>query len=176
MSVKKLVYCAMCVALAEVTGLIKIYQFPFGGSVTLCSMLFIVLPGWFYGWKWGTLCGLVYGVLQFLTQPYFLSVPQFILDYILAFSIMGVAGLVSEKKNGLLIGYVIAVAGRWLVATFAGLMWFAAGSTAWEGWSPLPYSMAYNGAYIFAEAAVTVIILIMPPVRKALTRVKAACY
>jgi len=172
MSVKKIVYCAMCVALAEVTSLIKIYQFPFGGSVTLCSMLFITLPAWFYGWKEGTLCGLVYGVLQFITQPYFLSVPQFLLDYILAFSVMGMAGFFNNSKNGLVTGYCVAILGRWVIATLAGLVWVAAGSTAWDGWAPLPYSMAYNGAYIFSEAIATIVILLIPAVKKSFSRVK----
>jgi len=176
MSVKKLVYCAMCVALAFVTSLIKLYQFPFGGSVTLCSMLFITLPAWFYGWKWGGLCGLVYGLLQFIVEPYILSVPQVMLDYVLAFSVMGVAGFFYNNKNGLLIGYVAAVICRWIIATLAGLVWVSTGSTAWDGWAPLPYSMAYNAAYIFTEGIATFIILLMPPVRKAFTRVKASAF
>ncbi len=46
------------------------------------------------------------------------------------------------------------------------------GAYAWEGWAPLPYSLAYNAIYIFAEATVTVIILLLPPVKKALGSVK----
>ncbi|MBQ0145506.1 MAG: energy-coupled thiamine transporter ThiT [Lachnospiraceae bacterium] len=176
MSVKKLVVCAMCVALAVVTNLIRIYTFPFGGSITLFSMLFIMLPAWLYGIREGVIAGLIFGILQFIIEPYFLSFIQFFLDYILAFSIMGLAGTVRNKKNGLVTGYIISVTARWVVATFAGLAWFSAGMTLdiWKEWSPLPYSMVYNAIYIYAEAAVTVIILLIPAVRKALDHVKSS--
>ena len=172
MTVRKLVYCSACIALAIVTNFIKIYTFPFGGSITLFSMLFIVLPAWLYGVKEGIFAGLLYGLLQFFFEPYFLSFPQVMLDYVLAFSIMGIAGLFRNKRNGLVLGYLAAVFGRWIVATFAGLEWFKAGMAAWEGWSPLPYSMTYNAIYIFAEALVTVLILLIPAVRNALDRIK----
>ena len=60
--------------------------------------------------------------------------------------------------------------GRYLFAVISGWIFF--GAYAWEGWAPLPYSLAYNAIYIFAEAAVTVIILLLPPVKKALGNVK----
>ena len=172
MTVRKLVYCSACIALAVVTNLIKIYTFPFGGSITLFSMLFVVLPAWLYGVKEGVFTGLLFGLLQFFFEPYFLSFTQVILDYVLAFSIMGTAGLFRNKRSGLVTGYLTAVTGRWVIATFAGLEWFKAGMAAWKGWSPLPYSMAYNAVYIFAEAFVTVLILLIPAVRNALERIK----
>ena len=192
----------MCVALAAVTSLIRIYTFPFGGSVTLFSMLFIMLPAWFYGVKEGVISGLIFGILQFVIEPYFLSVPQFILDYILAFSVMGIAGFFRNNKayrlrdsrtgrgrtggmapaarssfplhdkSGLLTGYIIAVIARWIIATLAGLAWFSAGMAAWDGWAPLPYSMAYNAIYIFTEGIVTVIVLLIPSMRRALENVR----
>ena len=56
------------------------------------------------------------------------------------------------------------------------LQYFPAGcssvSMPAEGWNPLAYSLAYNGAYIFAEGVITVIVLMIPAVSKALTQVK----
>ena len=176
MSIRKLTTCAICIALAVEASLIRIYQFPFGGSVTLFSMLIIVLPAWIYGWKEGVLCGLIYGMMQFILGPYIVSVPQVILDYVLAFSIMGVAGFFKDSKNGIIKGYAVAILGRWVIATLAGLAWVAAGSVAWDGWNPLPYSMAYNAAYIFTEAAVTFVVLAMPPMKKALNYIKQMAY
>ena len=60
------------------------------------------------------------------------------------------------------------------MATIAGLIWYSLGSTIWEGWSPIPYSMAYNIIYIGAEAILTLIILSIPAVRTALINVKKA--
>ena len=172
MSVKKMVTCAMCLALATVTGLIRLYQFPFGGSVTLCSMLFVMLPAWLFGPVYGIATGLCYGLIEFLLAPYFMSVPQFLFDYVFAFSVMGVAGFL--KNRPLLPGYLTAVAARWVMATIAGLLWVQLGYTAWDGWSPLPYSAAYNGAYIFTEALVTAAVISIPAMKKALGRVKLA--
>lgn len=170
MSVKKMVTCAMCLALATVTGLIRIYQFPFGGSVTLCSMLFVMLPGWLFGPVYGVVTGLCYGLIDFITEPFFMSIPQFLFDYVFAFSVMGAAGFL--RKKPLLTAYLAAVFVRWIMATIAGLIWVRLGYQAWEGWSPLPYSALYNGAYIFTEAAVTAAVLAIPAMKKALDRVK----
>lgn len=172
MRIRKITVCALCIALATVLSMIRLYRFPFGGSVTLLSMLIIVLPAWFYGFKTGTLSGLLYGMLQFVLGPTVVSIPQVILDYVLAFSVMGVAGLVNNHKNSLVKGYSLAVIARWIIATLAGLAWVAAGSTAWEGWSPIPYSMVYNGAYIFTEAILTVVVISTPPMKRALEYLK----
>lgn len=172
MSSKKLAYCAMCLALAAVTSMLKVFEFPFGGSVTLCSMLFAVLPGWFYGARTGLLCGLIYGILQFVMGPYVMTPLQVLFDYVFAFTVMGVSGFFYRNRNGLITGYIAAVFGRWIMATIAGLIWVSLGLTAWDGWAPLPYSMAYNGAYIGAEAVVTLVILSVPAVRTALARIK----
>ncbi len=170
---KRLTVCAMLIALAAVTSMIKVWEMPLGGSVTLCSMLMIVLPGWIYGLGAGLLCGLVYGLLQFVLGPYVLTIPQVLFDYGFAFTVMGCSGFFCRMKNGLIPAYILAVFGRWVMATIAGLIWVSLGMTITEGWSPIPYSMAYNGAYIGAEAAVTLVILMVPSVRKGLERMKA---
>ena len=72
MGTKQLVFCAVTMALAFVTSYLKIFEMPWGGSVTLCSMLFIVLAANWYGPKTGVLVGLAYGILQFLQEPYVL--------------------------------------------------------------------------------------------------------
>ena len=69
MSARHLAYCAMAVALAYVTSFIKPFEMPYGGSVTLLSMLFIVLIGYWYGVRTGVMVGLAYGILQFCRSP-----------------------------------------------------------------------------------------------------------
>ncbi len=73
MTAQQLAVCAVALALAYVTSYIKLWNMPFGGSVTLFSMLFIVLIGYWYGARIGILTGLVYGIFQFLQEPYVLS-------------------------------------------------------------------------------------------------------
>ena len=78
---KKLVFSAMGIALAMVTSYIKVWEMPMGGSITLMSMLFICLIGYWFGPKYGLLAGAAYGLLQFIVDPYMLTIPQVILDY-----------------------------------------------------------------------------------------------
>ena len=73
MDARKLAFCAMGMALAFVTSYVKVFELPYGGSVTLFSMLFIVLIANWYGAKTGILVGFAYGLLQFIQGPYVLS-------------------------------------------------------------------------------------------------------
>ncbi len=170
MSAKQLAFCAVALALAMVTSMIKIFRFPFGGSVTLFSMLFICLIGYFYGPGTGILTAVAYGVLQFILGPYIYTPIQVIVDYPLAFGALGLAGLFWKSRNGLLKGYIIGVVGRWVFSVISGWVFF--GEYAWDGWAALPYSLCYNGAYIFAEAIITIILISIPPVKKAINYVK----
>lgn len=170
LSAKQLVFCAAAIALGTVLSNIKLFHFPTGGSITLLSMLVICLPGYWFGLGAGLMTGLAYGVLQMLIDPYILFPAQLIVDYLLAFGALGLSGLFHQKKNGLLKGYLAGVLGRYVFAVISGWIFF--GTYAWEGWGALPYSLVYNGIYIFAEAIVTVIILLLPPVKNALARTK----
>lgn len=167
---KQLVVCAMAVALAMVASMLKIYSFPFGGSVTLFSMLFICFVGYLYGPATGMLTGAAYGVLQFLIEPYIYFPLQVLVDYPLAFGALGLSGCFSRSKHGLAKGYLLGVFGRYVFAVISGWIFF--GEYAWDGWAALPYSLVYNGCYIFAEAALTVIVLSIPAVSKAMKKVK----
>lgn len=170
MSAKQLAFCAAALALATVTSMIKIFRFPFGGSVTLFSMLFICLIGYFFGPGTGILTAVAYGILQFILGPYIYLPIQVLVDYPLAFGALGLSGLFWKKRHGLLIGYIVGVLGRWVFSVISGWVFF--GEYAWDGWAALPYSMCYNGAYIFAEAIITIIVISIPPVKKAINSVK----
>ena len=69
-----------------------------------------------------SVCGLVYGILQFVLGPYVLTLPQVLFDYVFAFMVMGLSGLFCRMKNGLIPAYIVAVIGRWIMATIAGLI------------------------------------------------------
>ena len=73
LTTRQLVFCAVAMALAFITSYLKIITLPWGGSVTLCSMLFIVLAANWYGVGTGITVGLAYGILQFIQEPYVLS-------------------------------------------------------------------------------------------------------
>ena len=169
-STRRLVFCAMAVALAMVTAVLKIFSFPFGGSITLFSMLFASLAGYFYGPATGILTGAAYGILQLIIEPYIYFPIQVLVDYPLAFGALGLSGFFCNAKHGLIKGYVAGILGRYVFAVLSGWLFF--GAYAWEGWDPLPYSLVYNGIYIFAEGILTVIILLIPAVSKGIKRMK----
>ena len=173
MGTRQLVFCAMAMALAFITSYLKLFNMPWGGSVTLCSMLFIVLVANWYGPKTGVLVGLAYGILQFIQEPYVLSFFQVCCDYILAFAALGIAGFFAKSKNGLLKGYIAAVIARGAFHALGGYLY-------WMDYMPdnFPkaltsvYPIVYNYSYLVAEGIITVIIISIPAVSKALNRVK----
>lgn len=167
---KQLMFAAMAIALASVASFLKIMDMPMGGSVTLFSMLFISLIGYWYGPAVGIMTGVAYGLLQFAIDPYVFSIPQVIVDYPLAFGALGLSGFFRDKKWGLYIGYVVSVLGRYVFAFLSGYIFF--GMYAPEGWNAVAYSLAYNGAYLGAEGLLTLIVIGVPPVRVALDKVK----
>lgn len=169
-STKKLVYSAMGIALAMVTSYIKVWEMPMGGSVTLLSMLFVCLIGYWFGPKYGLITGAAFGLLQFILNPYMVSIPQVLLDYPLAFGALGLSGFFCNKKYGLQIGYVMGVLGRFVFSTLSGVVFFA--SYAPEGMNPWVYSSLYQGTYLGAEGILTLILISLPPVTRALNTIK----
>jgi thiamine transporter len=167
---RQLAFCAVSIALAFVLSNVKIFKFPTGGSITAFSMLVAVLPGFFFGPFVGIAAGVAYGILNLIVDPYILFPAQVVVDYILAFGALGLSGFFYKSKNALIKGYVAGILGRYVFAVISGWIFF--GEWAWEGWNPLAYSLAYNAIYIFAEAAITIIILFLPPVKKLMTTLK----
>ena len=167
---RRLVFSAMAMALAFVTSFIKFLSLPMGGSITLFSMFFICLIGYWYGLRSGLMAAVAYGILQMVVDPYIISIPQMLCDYIFAFGALGLSGVFSRAKHGLVKGYLLGIAGRFVFSFLSGLIFF--GQFAPEGMNPAVYSAAYNGSYIFTEGVLTIIIVSIPPVAKALAKVK----
>lgn len=170
-SVKQLTFSAVAMALAIVTSMIKLFELPMGGSVTLLSMLFITLIGYWYGPCAGLMTGFAYGLLQFVMDPVYYSIPQMICDYPLAFGALGLSGLFANKKYGLQLGYVAGVLGRFVFAWLSGVLFFAAYAEGSGMIAPV-YSAAYNGSYLATEGIITLILISIPPVASALKRIK----
>ena len=173
MSTRQLVFCAMAMALAFVTSYIKIFTLPWGGSVTLCSMLFIVLVANWYGVQTGILVGLAYGILQFIQEPYVLSFFQVCCDYILAFAALGVAGFFAKSSHGLVKGYIAAVIARGAFHALGGyLYWMDYMPSNFPKALTSVYPIVYNYSFLLAEAVITLIIISIPAVGKGLARIR----
>ena len=156
LTARQLVFCAMAVALAFVTSYLKIFSLPWGGSVTLCSMIFIVLIANWYGVGTGIMAGLAYGILQFIQEPYVLSFFQVCCDYILAFAALSVAGFFAKQSHGLLKGYIVAVIARGAFHSLGGyLYWMSYMPENFPHSLTAVYPIAYNYSYLLAEGIIT---------------------
>lgn len=168
---KQLVFSAAAMALGTVTSMIKFADLPMGGSITLFSMLFIALIGYWYGPKIGVTTAVAYGLLQFILQPVFYTLPQVLIDYPLAFGALGISGFFRSRKNGLILGYLAAVLGRYFFAFLSGMIFFGSYAADYHMSIPL-YSLSYNAMYLLPEAGLTVLALSLAPVKNALSRIR----
>lgn len=171
---KQLAFAGIALALAFVTSYLK-FELPMGGSITLFSMFFICYVGYLYGVKVGLITAFAYSILQFIQSgsTYFLTPFQVCCDYFFAFTALGLAGIWYTKKHGLTIGYIVACLARGLFHTIGGYIYWMDYMPEWFPKSLTSvYSIIYNYSYILAEMIITLIIINLPPVKKALEKVK----
>lgn len=173
-STKQIVFSAAAIALATVISVvIKLPSLPNGGSVTLCSMLVICLIGYWYGPMVGIVSAIAYGILQFITGPYVVHPLQVIIDYPLAFGALGLSGLFAEKQGGLWKGYLLGVFGRFFFAMVSGLIFYTTYvDSLRENGAAIWASTLYNLSYIAPEAVITLLLLMIPAVKKAMGLLK----
>lgn len=171
---KQLVFSAMAIALATVISVvIKLPSLPNGGSTTLFSMLLVSLVGYWYGPVTGLIAAFAYGVLQFITGPYIVHPAQVLLDYPLAFAALGLSGFFHNRKNGLIVGFLAGAAGRFFFHMVSGLIFYTTYVDSLNGnvaaiWA----STVYNLSYILPEVILTLVLLAIPAVRKAMAKIK----
>jgi thiamine transporter len=120
---------ALLVAAAEILSFVKLYELPNGGSLTP-AMFPILLFAIRWGLGDGLLAGFVFGVLQFMFDGGFaLGWQSIIGDYLVAFAVLGLAGLFQGKKWGIFAGTVVGCLARFLVH-------YVVGATIWAEWMP----------------------------------------
>lgn len=152
LKVRALTEGALCVAAAQILGYIKLWQLPSGGSVTLGMLpIFIYCTRW--GFAPGLLSSFVFSLLQLLLDgAYAWGWQSMIGDYLLAFTVLGSAGLFKSRKNGFYTGMLTGAAARFAVAWVTGaVVWGEYMPDEFFGMkmsSPWLYSALYNGSYI----------------------------
>lgn len=169
--IKKLTTCAVLIALSVVLVFVsKMIPAPWmqGGSITLASMVPIIVISLVIDTKWGLLSGLAFSLIQMMTGFYppptqtFLNFALVVLlDYVLAFGLLGLAGsfynLFGQKLWAIPVSGAIVTAFRYVCHILSGiLIW---GVYADEGQSVLSYSVLYNGSYMIPEIIITTIVL-----------------
>ena len=175
MRVRALCEGAVLVAVAQILSYLKLWEMPWGGSVVL-SMIPLVLYAVRWGLGAGLLGGFAFGVLQFMFDGGSAIGWQSIIgDYLLAFTVLGLAGLAARRRSGVFTGTLIAGFARFLVH-------YVVGATIWKEYmpetffgltmrSPWFYSLLYNLAYMLPNIAITLVVFAIAykPLNKYLT-------
>ena len=139
-------------ALAQILGYIRFYRMPYGGSITIA-----MVPIIFYALRWGVKRGLlvsfIYGVMQLLLDGgYAYTWQSMLLDYLVAYTPIGLAGLFKGVKLGFIPGSILGVGIRYISLTLSGVyVWAEYMPETFLGMkmtSPWVYSPIYNAIYM----------------------------
>lgn len=165
---KMLSYGAIAIAASFILSYIRLFRFPNAGSITLASMLPIFIFAYLAGPRAGILAGLCYGLLQFIQDYYFVHWAQFLLDYPIAFALLGLAGLFGEKFY---IGAAVGSIARFICHFLSGVVFFAEYA---NGQNVFLYSLIYNGSYLLPDLIICMLVISVPGVRAAIKRIKTS--
>ena len=166
---RALVYGAVAIALATALSYARLFRMPQGGSITPASVLPLMIYSMMFGTRRGVLVCLIYGTLQALQDPYILHPMQFLLDYPLAYGLMGISGFLAEKKLfknkhivNFILGGIVAVALRYACHVCSGVFAFA-DYFYWDEElmstyaTTAAYSLAYNSS-VFVDMSIALAI------------------
>ncbi|MFA9381796.1 MAG: energy-coupled thiamine transporter ThiT [Acetanaerobacterium sp.] len=181
----------LMIALAAILSLIKIFALPYGGSITLCSMLPIMLISYRNGVKWGVLTAFAYSLIQLIVDipsgvfkgiSLGAVVGVVLFDYLIAFSCLGLAGsfrkVIKNQPVAILCGALVAMLARYISHVISGyIFWsdyaewffsqdgFTLGQNILSKYSgntlSLIYSLFYNATFMLPEIIITSIVAVL---------------
>ena len=163
---------AVMVAAATALSYLKLLELPQGGSVCIGMLpIFLFCARW--GWKESFLTAFAYGMLQLIFDgAYAMGPTSMVMDYVLAFGVLGVACFFRKQKNGVFTGTVVGCVCRFVVHFISGVTIYRIyeptqlfNTTFTNPWI---YSAAYNGSYVFIDMVLCLVItaLLYKPLRK----------
>ena len=172
MKLRALCEGAIMVAAGTALGFIKLFELPQGGSIGI-GMLPLLFYCVRWGWKEGLLASFAYGLLQLIFDgAYAWGWTSMLLDYILAYGVLGFAGLFAHKKSGIFTGTVVGCVLRFIVHFISGITIYRIYApteilgTVFD--EPNLYSLAYNGSYMLPNTILALAIagLLYAPLKK----------
>lgn len=159
---KYITYAGVCIATSYALSFVKFLQMPQGGSVTLASMLPLMLFAYKFGTKKGVLAGFVYGLLQLIQNPVIYHPLQVFMDYMVAFSALGLTGMFRKfnflKDNDVAkfaLGAFVAGTLRYLCHVVTGIFVFY--TWAQEGYTAVAWGFVYN-SFVFVDLAIVLVV------------------
>ena len=175
-STRRLVESAVMIAIGTVLSMFPFSApWAFGGGVTICSMLPLVIIAHRYGTKWGLFTAFVYSVLQLILgvsnvqfaagYGFVLAVGVLLLDYILAFTVIGLSacfnGVIQNHLVSIVVGIVFTFALRFVCHFLSGwIIWGVITPNEMGLVAPL-YSLIYNGGYMLPETIITALVAVL---------------
>lgn len=175
-STRRLVESAVMIAIGTVLSMFPFSApWAFGGGVTICSMLPLVIIAHRYGTKWGLFTAFVYSVLQLILgvsnvqfaagYGFVLAVGVLLLDYILAFTVIGLSacfnGVIKNHLASIVVGIVFTFALRFVCHFLSGwIIWGVITPNEMGLVAPL-YSLIYNGGYMLPETIITALVAVL---------------
>ena len=151
LGVRMLCEGAIMIALAQILSYLKLMELPNGGSLTP-AMFPIILFAVRWGLGPGLMAGFVFGLLQLIFDgAYAWGWQSMLLDYLVAFTPLGLAGLFRGKKWGIFAGTIVGCAGRFLVHYISGV-------TIYKILVPTAFTIVYNGSYMLPNTIIALVI------------------
>lgn len=166
LNTKTIAYASMSIAASYILSFLKVSPVQYGGSITLCSMVPIAIFAYCFGFFPSLLVGLIYGLLQFLQNPYIFNYLTLILDFILAFSSIIAMPIIKKIVKNEKLSPILGIAGvyvlRFLFHFMSGIIYFENGGI----WANLPadnafiYSFLYQIVYLLPDLIVALAVII----------------
>ena len=173
---RKLTESALLIAIATVLSMIK-FDLPFGGGVTVVSMLPLVLISHRWGWKWGVLTAFVYSLIQLMlgldnvgyATSFVMALGVIFLDYVIAYTVIGFSGAFDKPLGKTRKSVAVGIAVTFVLRFCCHLI---TGAWIWGEWMPETfmnmtmtgpwlYSFLYHGWYMLAELVLTEIVAML---------------
>lgn len=157
-------YAAVCIAMSFALSYLAPIHLPYGGSVTIASLLPLMIYSYMFGVRKGVFAGAIYGLLQVIQDPWILHPAQLLLDYPIAFAGIGLAGMFRGVEKfrkmpqvSFLLGALVGSAIRYLAHLFAGVFAFGQFAADYGFDSDWLYSLTYN-SFVFADIAIAIVV------------------
>ena len=177
LATQDIAYAGVALSLSFVLSFIKVTPVQYGGSITLASLAPLLIYAYYFGVVKALICGFIYGLLQFIQDPYILTPATFALDYLLAFSSVCLMGLFSKRKlnaSVIVLGTVISIFARFVMHFISGILYFNLGAI----WVNLPaesavtYSLLYQTVYLIPDLIICLTAMLILYKTRVIERIK----
>lgn len=177
LATQDIAYAGVAISISFVLSFLKVTPVLYGGSITLASLAPLLIYAYYFGFAKALVCGLIYGLLQFIQDPYILTPATFTLDYLLAFASVSVMGLFSKASlnaKTVTLGTILSILCRFVMHFISGILYFNHGSI----WVNLPansavsYSLLYQTVYLIPDLVICLAVMLVLLKTRVLEQIK----